>query len=239
MPAAPKFVLSAGMVGSGSTFLYNVVRELLIHHQPSPAPFGLYSDEWNEDLAKPRSLIVKCHGGSQSLMAAAEQGLVQPMVTIRHPGDCLCSDMGRFGFSFAEALARVETSLAFARRLSALPQTSVFRYESGFASDPSTPAAVARLLGIDADEAVLSEIYRRYDAEATRRLADEVKNSPTALSNAAQGDTWDRVTQIHRGHIGKLASGLWRDLPYPARAIMAERCRDDAGAFGYEFDTAG
>lgn len=236
MPHAPKFVLSAGMVGSGSTFLFNVARELLIHDLPDPAPLALYSDEWNERYRAPRSLIVKCHGGSPGLLTAAEQGLVRPLVTIRHPGDCVCSDMERFGHSFAEAVARVETSLAFAAMLARLEGTTIFRYEDGFAFDPLTPAAVARRLGIEAGAGVLARIYSRYDVERTRLLADRVETQPDSLSNLANGDVWSLVTQIHRGHIGKLACGRWRDLSPLALTIVAERCGDHARAFGYGFD---
>lgn len=237
MPNSPKFVLSAGMVGSGSTFLFNAARELLIHDLPTPAPFALYSDEWNEHFLAARSLVVKCHGGSPSLLAAAKQGLVRPLVSVRHPGDCVCSDMERFGHSFAEALARVETSLAFAAALAKLEGTAVFRYEDGFAFDPLTPATIARHLGIEADEGVLARIYARYDVEGTRRLADRVDSLPDNLSNPANSDVWSRETQIHRGHIGRLVYGRWRDLPAQALTIIAERCGADAQFFGYDFDS--
>jgi hypothetical protein len=46
MPERPIRVLAAGMVGSGSTFLYNVIREILSADPRIPA-VATYSDEWN------------------------------------------------------------------------------------------------------------------------------------------------------------------------------------------------
>ena len=236
MTASPKFVLSAGMVGSGSTFLFNVIRELLICERPRSSPLAIYSDAWDERFSGPRSLVVKCHGGSPSLLDACKTVPLRPLVTVRHPGDSVCSDMERFGLPFAEALARVETSLIFALSLRGIAPCMVLRYEDGFASDPGTSIAVAGFLGIAMGMTTASEIFAKYDTAATRRLAEAVATAPDAMSNPANGDVWSTTTQIHRSHIGKLVSGRWRGLPAAERKVIAIRCGTAAWPFGYVFD---
>ena len=51
-------VLAAGMVGSGSTYLYNVIREILASDPRIPA-VATYSDAWNPLFMVHRRLVLK------------------------------------------------------------------------------------------------------------------------------------------------------------------------------------
>jgi hypothetical protein len=87
------------------------------------------------------------------------------------------------------------------------------------------------------DSARLTAISRKYDAAATRAYADDLASLPKLnRSTDNPDDVWCPVTQIHRGHIGKLTSGRWHDLPADQRRAIADFCAEEAAAFGYEFD---
>jgi hypothetical protein len=234
MAERPIRVLAAGMVGSGSTFLYNVLREILSSGQSQPA-VATYSDEWNPLLAIHPRLVLKSHWGIRALAPQAERGLLQPVMSVRHPGDCICSDMERFGYRFDYALQRVALSLAFCDRLRVLPETMFFRYEDGFAGSERTAPGLARILGLRLPSETLAEITRKYSAASVKAFAanlDRVPGLMTGRDNPA--DAWCPTTQIHRGHIGKLASGRWRDLPADQRRRIGETCGEDASSFGYD-----
>ncbi|HLG89605.1 MAG TPA: hypothetical protein VKZ79_20685 [Alphaproteobacteria bacterium] len=232
----PLRILAASMVGSGSTFLYNVAREIL-ESDPRLKTLATYSDEWNPRFDGNHHLLLKSHWGVRALLPLAERGYLRPVITTRHPGDCVCSDMDRFGFSFNFALKRVDLSLKFVGPLRALPDTLPFRYEDRFTAGTITAESLTRLFGLKLDSSRLTNISRKYDAAATRAYAAKLESLPKLnRSPDNPDDVWCPITQIHRGHIGKLVSGRWRDLPADHRRAIADLCGEEASAFGYEFD---
>ncbi len=234
MTPGPMRVLAAGMVGSGSTFLFNVAREILATDRGFPT-FATYSDEWSPAWEGPRHLALKSHWGIRALLPLAESGRLLPVVSVRHPGDCVRSDMERFGFSFDFSLQRVALSLKFAGALRRLPRTVMFRYEDRFASSPRTAVALARAFGLRPGEAALAEISRRYDADHVRAYAEGLDRLPRLMTSADNPrDAWCPETQIHRRHIGKQTVGRWRDLPPAQRAMIDQLCGEEAASFGYD-----
>ena len=232
----PMRVLAASMVGSGSTFLYNVAREIL-ESDKRLKTLATYSDEWNPRFDGNHHLLLKSHWGIRALLPLAERGYLAPVITTRHPGDCICSDMERFGFSFNFSLKRVDLSLKFVGALRTLPETLPLRYEDRFTIGTGTAESLTRLLGLRLEIDRLSAISRKYDAATTRAYAANLDNLPNLnRSHDNPDDAWCPVTQIHRGHIGKQVSGRWRDLPADQRRAIADLCGEEASAFGYEFD---
>jgi hypothetical protein len=222
------------MVGSGSTFLYNVVREIL-ETDSRLGTVATYSDEWNPALVGAHHLVIKSHWGIRALTPLVERGTLLPIVSVRHPGDSVCSDRERFGFAFDFALRRVALSLKFCGILRALPATLLFRYEDRFTSSPRTAPAIATALGVRPDAATLARITRKYGAAGTRTYADRLATLPNLMRSMDNpDDVWCPRTQIHRNHIGRLTSGRWRDLPPDQRRQIDDLCGEDAAAFGYE-----
>jgi hypothetical protein len=234
MPERPIRVLAAGMVGSGSTFLYNVIREILSVDPRIPA-VATYSDEWNPLLAMHGRLVLKSHWGIRALVPQAERGMLLPIISVRHPGDSVCSDMERFGYNFDYTLQRVALSLAFCARLRELRDAVLFRYEDRFASSPRTVPGLAQVLGVKVPAERLAEIARTFSAAGVRAYADRLDTLPGLMRGQDNpSDVWCPTTQIHRGHIGKLTSGRWRDLPDAQRRLIDEACGEDASSFGYD-----
>jgi hypothetical protein len=227
-------VLAAGMVGSGSTFLYNAIRELLAS-DPNQPSFATYSDEWSPAFAGYSRLVLKSHWGIRALAPLAERGVLFPVVSVRHPGDSVCSDMERFGFAFDFAVRRVALSLKFCATLRPIQDTVLYRYEDRFAGNPRTVAGLARILGIRLPPDRLAEIGRAYDAAAVRDYAVRLETLPNLMkSKDNPTDAWCPTTQIHRGHIGRQTSGRWRELPEDQRRRIDEFCGEDALSFGYD-----
>ena len=231
----PKRILSAGMVGSGSTFIFNVAREILTCDSTYPT-HALYSDDWQPEFDADSHLLLKCHYGSPSLYAAIQAGGFLPLVTVRHPGDSLCSDMERFRLPFDRALMRVRTSLAFAAALSWIDGARVFRYEDGFMSNLNTAAILAQSLDIPVPQEKLVDVTLKYSAASVRSYAIGLDDRAEVERNIDNDDVWCSTTQIHRNHIGKQVSNRWRNLPADQRAIIAETFREICEPFGYALD---
>ena len=227
-------MLAAGMVGSGSTFLYNALRELLAS-DPRIQSVATYSDEWNPLYLMNQRLVLKSHWGIRALAPLAERGTLLPVVSVRHPGDSVCSDIERFGFAFDFAVRRVALSLKFCSALRPLPDTVLFRYEDRFTANPNTVPGLARILGIRLPPERLAEIGRTYGAAGVKAYAERLASLPNLMTNNDNpSDAWCPTTQIHRGHIGKQRSGRWRDLPEVQRRIIDDLCGEDALSFGYD-----
>jgi hypothetical protein len=235
MPDAPPIrVLAAGMVGSGSTFLFNAIREILASDPRIPA-VATYSDEWNPLFMTHRRLVLKSHWGIRALAPLAESGVLLPVVSVRHPGDSVCSDIERFGFTFDFALKRVELSLQFCAALRRMEETVLYRYEDRFTTNPRTAAGLAQILGIKLLAEQLTEISRKYGADSVRNYAATLSRVPGLMTSPDNpDDAWCPTTQIHRGHIGKQTSGRWRDLPPEQRHTIDTVCGEVAASFGYD-----
>jgi hypothetical protein len=222
------------MVGSGSTFLYNVIREIL-ETDSALRTVATYSDEWNPAFAGAHHLVVKSHWGVRALVPLAARGLLLPILSVRHPGDAVCSDRERFGFAFDFALHRVALSLKFCGLLRRLPDALALRYEDHFTSSPRTAPMIAELLGMRADPAALAEIARKYSAAETRNYAAGLATLPNLMTSADNPvDVWCPKTQIHLNHIGRMTSGRWRDLPPDQRRQIDDLCGEEAASFGYD-----
>ena len=230
-------VLAAGMVGSSSTFIYNVVREILASDPDVPV-FATYADEWSPLLLAHRRLVVKSHWGNRTLVPEAERGVLLPIVSVRHPGDSVCSDVERFGLPFDFALQRVAVSLRYCAALARIEKTSLFRYEDGFAANPQTAPGIAERLGITQSPERLAEITRTYDTAGTRAYAEGLEHATGLETNPHNpGSAWCPKTHIHKGHIGKLTSGRWRALPADQRRTIEKACGEAALSFGYDCAT--
>lgn len=230
----PLRILVGGMVGSGSTFLFNVVREILAA-DTRYRTFATYSDEWHPRFADAQHVAIKSHWGIRALVPPAADGTLLPVVSVRHPGDAVCSDMERFGFAFDFAVRRVALSLKFADLLRPLETTVLFRYEDRFTGNPRTATLLAGIFGVKLSPQALAAISEKYDAAHISDYADRLDAVPGLMRSADNpNDAWCPTTQIHRGHIGKQTSGRWRDLPFAQRQTIDDLCGEDATSFGYD-----
>jgi len=230
----PVRVLAAGIVGSGSTFLYNVAREIL-ETDRARRTIATYSDEWNPRFVGGNHLVLKSHWGIRALKPLAERGILLPVISVRHPGDCVCSDMERFGFAFDFALDRVGLSLRFCSLLRALPDCLTFRYEDGFTTSPRTAAVLAQAYGVNPGQSALAAISAKYAADNVKAYTQRLRSSVNIMKSPDNpDDAWCPTTQIHLGHIGKQTPGRWRALPPAQRAAIDAACGEDAASFGYD-----
>jgi len=230
----PVRVLAAGIVGSGSTFLYNVAREIL-ETDRARRTIATYSDEWNPRFVGGNHLVLKSHWGLRALAPLAERGILLPIFSVRHPGDSVCSDMERFGFAFDFALDRVALSLKYCNLLRVLPDSLQFRYEDEFTAAPGTATLLAESFGVDPGQATLSAISAKYAADSVKAYAAKLRSSGNVVKHPDNPhDAWCPTTHIHLGHIGKQTTGRWRALPPAQRAAIAAACGEDAASFGYD-----
>ncbi len=212
--APPRVVLTQGLYGSASTWVFNVVRELYLAAFGADGVLALYSDSVAKVLTHPelpaRRVVWKMHRGEPEVDGFMELAGPAVLLSVRDPRDAALSLVERFKVAPPAALAAID---ACCNRL--LPWAErgypVLRYEDGFFARPETVAAIAAHLRLPADAAAQQRIFATYESEAVRAAAASVASLPAErLEGDATADLYDRVTQIHRNHIGDRLVGKWR-----------------------------
>ncbi len=241
--SAPRLVITLGLYGSASTWLFNVVRETLNAAHGVERVCAYYADAIAlilQDGAIPgRHVVVKMHVGDDSLPAFVY--LAQPLLllSVRDPRDAVVSLMERFDQDFDKAASRVVQS---ARRIFPFAAAGhpYLRYEDNFFARRETLDAIAARLGVALADATKTAIFSRYETNAVRDFATHVGELPKDRLDGGEADLFDRVTHIHRGHIGDGLIGKWRERLSPGQsAAITQALGDFIANFGYGPGAAG
>jgi hypothetical protein len=199
-------VATVGLHASASTWVFNVVRELMIAAFGAQEVFSLYAeapDELPDRLSRTNQRIVlKSHHGGVDLDAWLESVQAVMLLSVRDPRDASISMSLRFNAPLRAAAGWLVNDC---RRMVALcARHPALRYEERFFEHRATVDRIARALKLDLDSNVIDSIFDRYATGAVRRFAQKLADDASEM---------DEATQIHRGHIGDTRSGKWRDLP--------------------------
>ena len=215
-------IITLGSQASGSTWLFNVVRELL---RAEKRPFfSMSADEAMEALDQMPlqfgDVILKSHSLDQRLLRIAALAQAKIIISSRDPRDSAVSQRERFNVSIRSIAS--ELSRCFAS-ISALPSTLPvmrFEYEDRFMDDVSTIAAIAHFLELPFSSEVGATIQKELAADAVRAMISE------RLSSMAQDAdlSHDPDTHWHPNHLGDGATGKWRERLDETSREIVEGC---------------
>lgn len=234
---APRLVITLGLYGSASTWLFNVVRETLNAAHGMERVCAYYADAITlifQDGAIPgRHVVVKMHVGDAMLAGFVHVAQPLLLLSVRDPRDAVVSLMQRFGQDFDKAASRVVQS---ARRILAFAEAGhpYLRYEDNFFARPETLDAIAARLGVTLADEIKTAIFAGYATASVRSFAGRVSALPAERLDGGADDLFDRVTHIHRNHIGDGLTGKWRERLSPAEsAAITQTLGDFIARFGY------
>ena len=211
--AEPRLVLTVGLHGSASTWVFNVARELLEASCGAETVAVCHATE-AADVAAARQagrhLVAKTHGWPGVAAFARDQGAAV-IVSVRDPRDAALSLMQRFGDSLDVAVGGVGRDCGCASACAAAGHP-VLRYEDGFFDDPATLRRIAAHLGVTPGAAVLDAIFARWRTDAVRARAAAVPTLPPEQRSPDGAPVMlERRTLVTRTHIGDGRSGKWRE----------------------------
>jgi Sulfotransferase domain len=232
----PRLVATIGMHASASTWVFNVVRELLIAAVGDAQVLTFYADELgqmpDEAARAGRHLVIKSHHGSEALdtwLAAAPARII---LSMRDPRDACISMSQRFKSPLNHTVRWIANDCNRLLRLA--PQGHLLlRYEDRFFDDRTAAERLASALGLRPAPDMIEAIFARYRTEAVRSFAQQVKHLPPARLTPVASFMMDRVTQILEPHIGDGRIGKWRDLPAPLPADLTRVFGPFLDRFGY------
>jgi hypothetical protein len=219
-------VATVGLHASASTWVFNVVRELMIGAFGAREVFSLYTEEPGElpdRLSRTNQRIVlKSHHGGADLDAWLDAVQAVMFLSVRDPRDASVSMAHRFNAPLNIAAGWLVNDC---RRMVALgARHPVLKYEERFFERCATVDRIAKALKLELDATVTGSIFDRYATGAVRRLAQKLADDASAM---------DEVTQIHRGHIGDTRSGKWRELPGDIPRELTRLFAPYLGPLGY------
>jgi hypothetical protein len=228
-------IATIGLHASASTWVFNVVRELLMAHFGDREVAALYAEKLEELPAEParsnQPLVIKSHYGSVELDAWLAANDAQCLVSVRDPRDASISMAQRFKAPFGAAVRWLENDCKRIMDLGSI--ATLLRYEDRFFGRKTTVDQLAMRLGIAVEPATVEAIFARYDTEAVRAFARALPNLPADRLAKVGESLMDRVTQIHQPHIGDTRSGKWRGLPPAVQTELTRRFAPFLERFGY------
>jgi hypothetical protein len=236
--AQARVIATVGLHGSGSTWVYNIVRELVIAVAGEPAMIGIYADAMEElpsqqDLAD-KWIVVKSHHGSQHMDTWLQSAKAQYVLSVRDPRDAVISMQQRFNVPLVWAVHMVMNDCH--RLCSLIAQGHlVLRYEDRFFEHPEAIDRIATKLGLSVGENLIIALSHRYSAGTIRSFVDALPSLPSQRLGIAgtNGKLFDKVTQLHQNHIGDTCSGKWIDLPDPIKRQMTSMLSPFLNRLGY------
>ena len=196
-------VLVAGMPRSGSTFSFNIARELLLAR-------GRVYQEATHDVAGvlQRSggadhLLLKAHAADPATMALARLGALRTVITVRSIEDSVASWIDTFGWSDAEAVDHLQAWIQLYIGLRGV--ALVVPYEQVDRRPVWAAWRIARFLYPRVSPFEVLRIARKFSRARVKAHAD-------ALIVDGQGVTdigfsyYDEKTFFHRRHVSGLRS---------------------------------
>ena len=236
MANLPRFFFCCGLHGSGSTWMFNLAREIcrtqgvdfVSCHREFYAKLPL------DDLGS-RLLVVKSHNPMDDLRPFIANSSEPAVITIRDPRDAVVSVMQRFPNSpannFDEALKTVAHSARGLVALSRLREIPIFRYESGFVGSVETFDRIAAMLGASVSEDRRSAILAGLTPEAVKQTIGSLEAAGVIRGE----DVWDRETLWHANHVGDGKVGKFESNLSPAQQNeIIEQTREFCDYFGYD-----
>lgn len=233
-------VVFSGMGRSGSTWSYNVVREIMRHAGIALDPeSGLHDAGSAVDAlvergaAKGRPLLIKCHIPGLDTIAAMAAGRVVNIYTYRDPRDAAASISRTFGTSFKGAARWVHRWLVYLDRVAGKPATVGIAYPRIGAEPETVVAELAVVLGVELKAGAAAEIADALRRDRMRRRAGRSSGKVRYVHGIAH----DTDTLLTEHHIPHEAESDWRVHLTPAQARFTSWLwRDWLARFGIESD---
>jgi hypothetical protein len=210
----PRLILTVGLHASASTWVFNVVRELMeaAFGPARVAPgFATTADDIaGADVAPDRYRVVKTHGWPDLPAFAREHGAAV-FVSVRDPRDAVLSLMQRFGDSLPVSANGISHDCRCAHACADAPYP-VLRYEDRFFADPASLPGMAAQLGLALPPERMDRIFRAWTTEAVRTIANGVTELPPERKRAlGPNGAIDAATLVTWRHIGDARIGKWRE----------------------------
>lgn len=216
-----------GMYASASTWLFNVVRQILEVSQMESVGVTFVSGKENGNIfGDTRGIgIIKSHEiSSDARISEVSKKSRKIFITIRDPRDAVTSLIQSHGYDFDHSLDLIEKSASLCRSFSKDKRAILFRYETGFSVKPSSIMAIAEHLGYKLEESVVQTIFTSLTRAEVEKHIRQLPTMSGILKDNISGDLLDTKTQWHTHHAGRDGKiGKWERFLNATQVDLIER----------------
>lgn len=233
--ARPRVFSCFGQHGSGSTWMFNLVREICAAEAiPFVSAHRDSSANLPWDASGVQVIVARTQNPMADFQAFVADSSDPAVITVRDPRDAVVSFMQRFPKSlaknFEQALDAIALSAERLVKIARLRDIPVFRYEDGFVGAAATVDRIAALLGVTLSPAQRETILSGLSPDAVRAKISRLEQAGVIKGEAV----WDRETHWHANHVGDGRIGKWRDrLTADQEREILQRTREYCEEFGY------
>jgi hypothetical protein len=171
---SPREVVTIGLHGSASTWVFNVVRELLCCTLGEDHVLAVYAEEVHEipDAATigERHLVIKSHHGSAALDEWIQRVRPTIVLSIRDPRDAAISMAQRFDVPLNVTARWLLKDCQRVMSL-ALQGHRLLRYEDRFFENPIVLTELSAALAAEVSPETRATLFERYLSESVRQHA--------------------------------------------------------------------
>jgi hypothetical protein len=233
----PEVIATVGLHGSASTWVFNVIRELVAATVGADQMLNFYADDLAqlpEDKARAgRYVVFKSHHGSHELDGWLRARNAPIILSLRDPRDACLSVSQRFAAPLQHSAQWIAHDCERVARL-AEQGYPLLRFEDRFFDDRLSVDRLSDWLGITVAPEAKDCIFVRYRTEAMRCFARKLDELPPERLTMVSAYRMDRLTQVLESHIGDARVGKWRDLPVQVQSELTGYFRPFLDRFGYE-----
>jgi len=208
-------VLCTGMYRSGSTWSYNVSRETLLLRNEGGT---LYCDAVDDiqgvlinKAPEYHHVLLKCHSPDELGKSLIMHDCCKVIVTFREPLEAISSAMQVFGWTFAEALNRIESSLELIKVC--LNHALCINHERIKSHPKDEIIRIATYLGYQIDNSAVERINDKFNWDKVKVFTDRLALDRSSFAEDELKDTglsyYDQVTLFHRGHVRDRSAPSW------------------------------
>jgi hypothetical protein len=218
-----------GMYSSGSTWVYNVTRQIAASVDPTKPVQGHFVSVAVDVVALDqlgRTHIVKSHEVDNEDAVVEIAGRADAIIiSIRDPRDAVTSMMLYQDKDFDQALSLVEKSARLCARFAGDRRSLLLRYEAGFIDDMTTLDRIAESFQRPLAATHRVQIFASTRRAAIEALIAELPRQPIRLFNVARpSHLADPVTHWHTHHAGRTGEiGRWQHMLTEAQVSEVER----------------
>lgn len=196
-------VIVAGMQRSGSTFSFNVVKEILLRrgHVETYASNAFPAQERNADCFK--NIIIKTHDPDDELTKMILAGKMSCVCTFRKPEDAIASWIGVFGFSIDESVEAYRSWLKWHKVVR--EHVLNIRYEEIDKFPVLSILKISRYLVGKVDFFEAARIWWFYQKKRVYKKVKKIKRTQDGVIDIGFS-FYDSETYFHRNHVSSLTS---------------------------------
>jgi hypothetical protein len=191
-------IVIAGMYRSGSTFSFNIARELLVGDVDVVAANSVSEDELAR--AQARNLVLKAHLPDHALAAKIAANTALCICTYRKPEEAVASWMDTFGFSFDESVGAIRGWLAW-HRTAQLPMLNI-AYDTIENRPLRAVLLIQRYLTGHIDRRAARDLASKYSKARVKAQYDALPDGAGSINIGFSH--YDPTTFFHRRHVSSL-----------------------------------